>query len=410
LRNSAAKIKTVGLAGKLAEEKLYVHGEKSATDAISLLAAPYKNNVLMIEGKGQFGSRLKPVSGIGAPRYTDVKRSAGAEAILYHDLDLIPLTDNYDGSKKQPVHFLPLIPTVLLNGVVGIGVGYSTKILPRALKTLVEATRAALLGEPVKLMKPTYERHDISVLSLGDNAWQLSGKATVVDTSTIKVTELPPNLSIEAFRERLDAMEEADEIMGFTDTSTRGINIEIRFKRGSLKGWTTAKAMSFLKLHEKITERIVVMDWKQEHIMLYPSAEELVVDFVNWRLKWYKLRYERMLADALTEYNYWMVLRALVAAGFTKRLGTFANRAAVEADVATVAAKAKIVLDTQQMDRVVGLPTYRWTKDYELVIAAEITKHEADIKEYKAIINDPARLKGIYLDELDTLKKFKPPA
>ena len=142
LRNRAEKIKTFALAGLLGFEKLHLHGEKSATDAISLLAAPFKNNVCLIEGLGQFGSRIAPDGdGIGAPRYTEVRRSKAAEAFLYKDLDLVPLEDNYDGSNKQPLHFLPLIPIVLLNGVSGTAVGWSTDILPRSFKSLVEATR-----------------------------------------------------------------------------------------------------------------------------------------------------------------------------------------------------------------------------------------------------------------------------
>jgi hypothetical protein len=85
-----------------------------------------------------------------------VKRSKAAEAFLYTDLPNVPLVKNYDGSNMQPEHFLPLIPTVLLNGIVGVAVGFSTAILPRALKDVVKATQDVLEGREPKFLMPTW--------------------------------------------------------------------------------------------------------------------------------------------------------------------------------------------------------------------------------------------------------------
>ena len=43
--------------------------------------------------------------------------------LIYPDLDIIPLKENYDGSSLEPITFLPLLPLVLLNGIEGIAVG-----------------------------------------------------------------------------------------------------------------------------------------------------------------------------------------------------------------------------------------------------------------------------------------------
>jgi DNA topoisomerase-2 len=407
LRNRAEKIKTFALAGLMGYEKLYVHGEASANNAISLLAAPYKNNQPLIEGHGQFGSRLKPVDGIGAPRYTEVRRSKPSEAFLYQDLDLIPLEDNYDGSNVQPQHFLPLIPNVLLNGVSGVAVGWSTEILPRKLKGLIQATQDALAGRPIKGLEPHMERYNIGVRNIAGNQWEFSGKATVIDTSTIHITELPPSLDIEDFRTRLIKMEDDDLIKSYTDRSAVGVNIQVKFLRGKVAGWTDDKCLDFFKLREKVTERIVVVDWGGQTISTYPSAEKVVEDFVAWRLGWYTKRFEKMLSDALYELNYWHALRALFKNSFPKRLGTFADRQAVEDDVTTVVTKAKLVLDDKQLDRVVNLPTYRWTKAFEQEVDRRIAEIDLSIKDYQDILKSPDRLKAVYNDELEELKKIK---
>lgn len=406
LRNRAEKLKTFALSGLMGYERLYVHGETSANGAIGLLAAPYKNNAPLIEGLGSFGSRVAPVEGIGAPRYTEVRRSKVAQQILYRDLDLVPLEENYDGSNEQPTHFLPLIPTVLLNGVSGVAVGWSTEILPRSLKDLIEATQAALRGSPIKDLIPHYERYKIDVKSLGDNKYEYYGKAEIVDTSTIRIHELPPGMQIEKFRKFLIDLEDQDSIRGFTDKSTDTIDITVQLKRGAAKNWNEEKAIQFFKLREKITERIVVIDWDGRSIRTYDDPKELVKDFAQWRLGWYTTRFEKMLADAKYELTYWNILELLFKAGFTKKLGTFANRSEMENEVLMVASSNSIVLDGKQMDRVMNLPTYRWTKDFKGEIDENIDRLSQDIEDFETILGSPDLLKQVYLDELEELKKL----
>jgi DNA gyrase/topoisomerase IV subunit A len=406
LRNKAEKVKTVGLAGQMAAEKLYVHGDASANGAINLLAAPFKNNTPLIEGLGEFGSRIKP-DGIGAPRYTDVKRSKAAEAFLYTDLPNVPLTPNYDGSNMQPSHFLPLIPTVLLNGISGVAVGYSTEVLPRSLKDLVQATIDTVQGKKPKKLMPAWTAYNVDVKGIGPNQYEITGQAEIPNTSMIRVTELPPGVKLDDFRKRLIKMEEDDLIHDFDDNSAETINIEVTVKRGMVKGWTPQKAIDFLKLKEKITERIVVLDWNGRSIRTYDDPLDLVKDFVAFRLDVYVQRYQRLLNEHQYDLVYWKTLKALFDGGFTKKLGTFPNKLAVTDEIAAVAKKAKLSPDADQVERAAGLPTYRWTKDFYEEVLKRIKEIEANIKEYKLNLDKPERIRNIYIEELEELKKLK---
>lgn len=409
LRNRAEKIKTVALSGMMAMERLYVHGETSANNAIGLLAAPYRNTVPLIEGLGQFGSRVNPgEDGIGAPRYTEVRRSKAAEAFLYADLDLIPLEDNYDGSNKKPSHFLPLIPTVLLNGVSGVGIGWSTNILPRSLKGLIQATQDALQGrKTLRGLDPHFERYDVTVKPLGPSQWEFSGKVIVENTSTVRVVELPPGLHLETFRERLIGLQDKGQIINFTDRSAERIDITIKFKRGSIHDWTEDTALDFLKLRERETERIVVVGWNKNSIVTYNNPEDVVREFVAWRLDWYKKRYEKRLSDTTYEREYWRAIATLFKAGFPKRLGSFSDRAAVEADVIAVTDKAKVRIDESQVDRIVSLPTYRWTVAFADEVRQKVADLDQQIAEYTNILASEDRRKAIYMSELESLKRLK---
>lgn len=406
LRNKSGMIKTMALTGSLLAEKIYVHGDAACNSAISLLAGPYRNNVPLITGDGFFGSRVAP-SSFGAARYTSVARSSAAVNFLYNDLPLIPLCENYDGSAMEPEYFLPLIPIVLLNGVSGVAVGFSTDILPRSLPDLIQATQNSLKGKKYKEIDPYYNNYDLGIKKIGPSQWELSGKVTVRDSSTLIVTELPPSMALENFKKRLIQMEEKNLILDFQDNSSNTINIEVKMARGSVKNWTEDQALDLLKLREKATERLVVVDFDCQTIRQYDSPEEVINAFTAWRLEWYEKRYARYHQETSDELVYWKLLAALFASGFTKKLGTFQDRASMETEVLSVAKKAKIELLDGQLEKAMGLPTYRWTRDFEADVNKKIAELEAQIADYSDILAKPERRRDIYIAELENLKKLK---
>ena len=324
----------------------------------------------------------------------------------------------------MPQHFLPLVPTVLLNGVVGVAVGYSTNILPRSLKDVVQGCIDTIQGKKPKPIHPYYEAYDVDVKNIGPSQYEFSGKAEIVDSSTIRVTELPPSLSLDDFRKRLIQMEEADKIVDFDDNSSETIDVLIRMKRGSLKAqpaghetingkkvkfaakpaWTADKAIDFLKIRSKVTERIVVLMWDQRRIDTYDDPRDLIADFVQFRLGVYEERYKRMLAEDSDEILYWKLLAAMFAKGFTKKLGTHASKDVMAAEIAKVATTAKIAASEAHIDRAMALPTYRWTRDFEAEVKKKIAELDKNIKEYKAILKSKQRIKDIYVGELEAVK------
>jgi len=405
MKSRPDKIKTVSLAGEMISSGLYLHGDKSAADAISMLAAPFVNNVCLLDGIGSFGTRVAPVDGIGAPRYTYVKKNKAAEMLLFADLDIVPLKDNYDGSNKEPEHFLPLIPMVLLNGTSGIAVGWSTDILPRNLKKLIGATQLALAGKEIKGLEPSFDYLNVQVKPLEDNVWEFRGRAEIVDTSTVRITELPPGLNLEGLKKRLNKLEEDGKIQDYKDKSTKVIDVIVKFKRGEVKGWYEQDAIEFFKLRERSTERIVVVDWNGSSIRQYENAGQLVKDFVDWRLGWYTKRFQKMIDDDSYELKFWQGVKACFDDKLPERLAKKADKAAIEDEVSKIT-KA-IGLDENQIDKIVSLPTYRWAQDFLGVAKENIKRLQNDIKQNTAILKSPAKIREIYHNELEELKKLR---
>lgn len=402
IRNKGDKIKTVSLGGEMISSNLYLHGDASAAGTISLMAGEYVNNIPFFQGIGTFGTRTNP-TGYSAPRYTYVKRSSVTQNLLYPDLDIVPLKENYDGSTVEPVHFLPLIPTVLLNGVSGIAVGWSTEILRRSFTDLVDATLNVLKGKKLTRIKPYYEKYNIDVKHLEDNSWEFTGKVVKVDSSTAKVIELPPDLSLTKFKERLNGLEDDGKINTYTDSSTKVIDITIKFARGSIADWTEDKLIDFLKLRQKKTERIVVIDFNNQSIRQYETAEQLIVAFTEWRLGWYKTRYEKLINEAKYDLAFWQGIKDCFEAKLPESLQKVKNKS----ELLELIQGITTGLDKNQTDRIASLPSYRWAADAYSDVKEKIKELKNSIKEYEGYLKDPNELKRIYSEELEALKKLR---
>ena len=403
MRSRAEKIKTISLAGYAIQEGLFLHGDVSAAETISRMAAPFLNNVPLLEGEGAFGTRVGPDTW-GAPRYTYVKRSKAADALLYNDLDIVPLKPNYDGSVMEPSNFLPLIPLVLLNGVSGIAVGWSTDILPHSLKSIVEATLAAIDGKNIPKLQPSYDYLDVQTNELATNAYEFTGRVKIESNTVIKVVELPPDLSLEKFKVRLNTMEDEDAINSYVDSSAKFIDVEIRFKRGVIDGWSEQDVIDFLKLKNKATQRLVVLDFNNTGIKQYDTTEDLIKAFANWRIQWYTVRYQKMIADLMKDLNFAIAIRACVDNDLPQKLPTSKNKGEIETMVRKFT--DGIDLDDSQIDKIVGLPSYRWALDSIKKVIDEIMVLGQQIVDLEELLKNPKKIRDIYKKEVQSLLKI----
>ncbi len=117
-------LKVFQLSGKVASDCFYHHGDMSLSNAIITMAQRFKNNAPLLEEEGQFGSLRSPQP--GAPRYIGTKLSENFR-LIYKDFELLEFKEE-EGEVIEPHYFLPIVPTVLLNGSSGIAVGFASNI------------------------------------------------------------------------------------------------------------------------------------------------------------------------------------------------------------------------------------------------------------------------------------------
>ena len=197
------EVKVATLAGDVIKYG-YHHGEKSMTDTVVRLAADYmgSNNLPILYGNGQFGTRMQMGKDAAAPRYiftslqeyTEHLFPAHVNSVLDHVVE--------DGKVVEPRYYFPCVPLLLINGARGIASGFSTVVLPHKLEDVVEATRALIAGKEPPSLMPHWRGFKGEVSMEGAKV-TVTGVQQSQGSKTV-ITELPPMLATEKFYDTLD--------------------------------------------------------------------------------------------------------------------------------------------------------------------------------------------------------------
>ncbi len=165
------------------------HGDASIGDAIVQLG----QKELLIDTQGNWGNILTGDSA-AAPRYIEARLSPFALETLYSP-KITEWTKSYDGRKDEPVTLPAKFPLVLAQGVEGIAVGLSSKILPHNFNEILDGAIACLKGEPFTLLPDFQTGGFIDASRYNDGARggavKVRAKIEKIDNKTLAITELP---------------------------------------------------------------------------------------------------------------------------------------------------------------------------------------------------------------------------
>ncbi len=389
-------LKIFQLSGKVASDAHYHHGDGSLNSAIIGMAQKFKNSMPVLDSIGQFGSLRAPEA--GAPRYISTKLHPNFR-LLYKDFEL--LESRYEeGNEIEPTYFLPIIPTVLLNGGSGIAVGFSTNILNRNPLHLIDACLKSLEGKKYSEPAPWYREFSGSceLIEAGEkSSWTFCGKYEVKNTSTVTISELPPSVTYEKFDQHLISLEESRKIISYENNCKSDINYTIKVRREDLKTLAdTVKLKRLLKMEERQTENFTVLD-ESGKLKIFSSASEIIDYFVKFRLKYYNKR-KQYIIDRLNS-----------------ELLVLSNKARFIKDIITNKLKINNVprkeivlyLQTADYDEVngsyqylLGLPIHTLTKETYEDLLSSVNKKELELIEIKKL--EPIQM---YREDLQELKK-----
>jgi DNA topoisomerase-2 len=289
---SEKPLKIFQLGGRIAADAHYHHGDGSLNGAIIGMAQSFKNSLPLLEELGQFGSLRSPES--GAPRYISTKLTKNFR-LLYKDFELLQ-NQVEEGNTIEPKYFLPIIPTVLLNGSSGIAVGFATNILNRNPLDLIEACSRVLAGKKINELLPWWNDYSGKVSQVDQtNQYSMRGTYRVLNTSTVEITELPPSMTFQKYDAHLTSLTEKGIIQSYEDNSSNGIHYTLKFQRATLSDLLNkGKLDQLLKMVETETENLTCLD---EHgkLIIFDSVDQLVKYFVCFRLGFYEKRKEFLI-------------------------------------------------------------------------------------------------------------------
>ena len=276
-------MKVFQLGGLAASMTMFHHGSLDGT--IIGMAQDFKNSMPIFQGVGQFGSLRSPEA--GAPRYVGVKFNDNFR-LLYQDFDLVNEQEE-EGEKIEPKFFLPIIPTVLLNGGSGIAVGFATNILNRHPVDLVNACLAVLDGQGCPVMKPWIRGFTGSFEQVPDapKSWLLSGTFFVKNTTTVVVTEIPPSFTYEKYETHLENLITKGTLVSYDDHSAETPHYILKFKRATLAQIVKRNRLpTLLKMKERVGENYTTLD-ETGRLRIFEKPEQIIEYFVKFRLKYY---------------------------------------------------------------------------------------------------------------------------
>jgi DNA gyrase/topoisomerase IV subunit A len=287
-------MKIFQLAGKVASDCFYHHGNTSLEGAIINMAQSFKNNLPLLDEIGQFGSLRSPEP--GAARYIGTRLNKNFN-LIYKDFDLLEYKEE-EGYKIEPKYFLPIIPAVLVNGSSGIAVGFAMNILNRDPLDIIEACEYIIKGKKIKSIKPYSPFFKGEWIQDKDNPkkWIIRGKYEISNTSTIKITELPPSMTYEKYETILDNLVDSKQIVSYEDNCSDNVNYTIKLTRENLSLLTDEKIIKMFKLEESETEIFTTLD-EMGKVKIFESDVEIIEYFTNYRLGFYSLRKDKMLSD-----------------------------------------------------------------------------------------------------------------
>jgi DNA gyrase subunit A len=271
--------------------KLHPHG--GAYGVMVTLAAPWNNNLPLIDGQGNWGSS---VDGAAASRYTEAKLTPFAWDALLDDSDIWVTQANYDGSFQEPVELNAKVPTVLLNGQEGIGVGFATKIPPHSLRDICNAV---VNNSPLIPSFPTgcdivRDEGLDSYCSTGSGSLRLRARCEITEgvrtgrkqaRSTLVFTNFPAGTNPEKIGEQIAAglekgvLENIAEVVDESDLS--GDRIAVVAKPNTDTDLLRRKLYHFTDLDTKYSARTLVIDGTKP---VEISASELIERWKTWRL------------------------------------------------------------------------------------------------------------------------------
>ena len=134
-------------------------------------------------------------------RYIFTKLSRLARLVYPEVDDLLYKHKTDDNLVVEPEYFAPIIPMVLVNGTSGIGTGWSTFIPNHDIRAIVKNVRNLIDEKEPEKMVPKFKEYRGKIEAIDKARSVAFGEVSTLDDDVLEITELPPQVWTEAYKE-----------------------------------------------------------------------------------------------------------------------------------------------------------------------------------------------------------------
>ena len=271
--------------------QFHPHGDASIKDA--LVQMGQKN--LLIDCQGNWGNILTG-DDAAAGRYIEARLSKFALDVLFN-----PKTTewklSYDGRNKEPISLPVKFPLLLAQGVEGIAVGLSSKILPHNFNELCDAAVHYLHNEPFQLF-PDFQTGgsiDVSKYNDGQRGGTVRVRAKIEkrDSKTLAITEIPygkttgsPSKPSQFIDSILKAIEKGKiKARKVEDLTAAGVEIVIHLMPGASSDKTIDALYAFTDCEISISPNCCVIDDRMPKFLTVSDVLRKSVDNTKYLIK-----------------------------------------------------------------------------------------------------------------------------
>jgi DNA topoisomerase-2 len=313
-RRLTTEMKVAQFSGYVSEHSAYHHGEASLNGAIVNMAQNFvgSNNINILEPNGQFGTRLHGGDDSASERYIFTMLNSLTRSIFPELDDAVLNYLNDDGTIVEPEYYVPIIPFSLINGISGIGTGFSSSIPSFNPIQLISCLKSKLKKESYsENFIPYYEgfKGTVRVMEESKTKFLMKGLYEKISEDKIRITELPIGTWTMPYTTFLETLMDgtsvdksgkkiAPQIRDFVSVCTEvAVDFTIIFPKGKLAELELVTDSNGINGVEKLLKlstsvSITNMHMFDQHSRLhkYNNVEEIIDGFYDVRIKLYEKR------------------------------------------------------------------------------------------------------------------------
>jgi DNA topoisomerase-2 len=414
------EIKVAQLGAYIAEHTEYHHGEKSLFGTIINMAQNFvdSNNINLLLPLGNFGYRRQGGNEAASERYIFTKLNK-LTAYIFRSEDTFVLTHQYeDGVQIEPVNYAPIIPMVLVNGVKGIGTGFSTTIPSFNPMDIIKNIELMVNKKNPVLIHPWYNGFKGKITKTDTYRYQSTGVYEIIDENTVRITEIPIDQTTDKYKLFLEDAYVVDKkptkkqfLVSAVDLGgNNSINFVLTFYGNCLQKIIKERTIEkTLKLTSSIAISNMYLHNSSGVVTKYEVIEDIFNEFYEYRLEIYKKRKAYMVRHIANQMNILKYKVQFIQDVLSGKIIINKQKKAAIIEKLEKLGYPKLATD---IDAVEDDKTYRYVTDMQLFSLTQDMIDDLDNeymlkkKEYDDYLNTPETT--IWLRELDEFKdKYK---